>query len=120
MSALAQVKSVGSALVHAFGRTVPDSLLERTILGRIRLMFFALIWVGALFAYLSWQSQKRIDDVLARGTVADARVTRTRVLGRDYLADIEWYDQAGAQERIEDFSVSPAFFNEIARRNPRH
>lgn len=116
MSAFQSLKRAYNAVTCLCERFLPGGLMENTVFGRVHLMFFMAIVMGPIVAGFSWQNQKRVDDVLMRGTVAEAIVTSykaTHGKGTTYSLDIVWRDTQGAERRVEGFVVSGGFYNRV-------
>lgn len=116
MGALQSLKGLFGLINQLLVRVCPAGLFDNTLFARIHLLFFMLIVMGPVFGLISWQSQKRVDDVLMRGTVAEAIVTKTTITrGRSttYSIDIVWHDTRGAARRLEGFIVSPGYYGQI-------
>jgi hypothetical protein len=118
--ALRSLKIVAIAIARPLRRTIPRGLLDNTVFDRIRLGFYLMILLGPFFAVLGWQNQQRVDDILRHGATAEASVTRTQISrgkGTAYMVDIAWRDARGTQHRVEQLSVSAAYFSQITRTN---
>jgi hypothetical protein len=99
-------------------RVCPAGVFENTFFARIHMLFFMLVVMGPVMGLITWQGQKRVDDLMARGTPAVATVTKatiTRVKSTTYSLDLVWRDTQGAQRRLEGFTVSPGFYGQVTR-----
>jgi hypothetical protein len=118
MQALRLLKAAFQHINQLLVRVCPAGMFENTFFARIHLLFFMLVVMGPVVALMSWQGQKRVDDLLARGTPAVATVTKatiTRVKSTTYSLDLVWRDTHGAQRRLEGFTVSPGFYGQVTR-----
>jgi hypothetical protein len=118
MQALRLLKAAFQHINQLLVRVCPAGMFEYTFFARIHLLFFMLVVMGPVVALMSWQGQKRVDDLLARGTPAVATVTKTtitRVKSTTYSLDLVWRDLQGAERRLEGFTVSPGFYGQVTR-----
>jgi hypothetical protein len=121
MRALQSLKTLFGRVNHFLVRVCPAGVFENTVFARIHLLFVMLIIMGPVFGLVSWQSQKRVDDLLVRGTIAEATVTKatiTRGKSTTYSIDMVWRDRQGAQRRLEGFTVSAGYYSRLTRMRP--
>ena len=100
--------AIGRVARHA----VPRGLLDDTVLGRIRMCLYLMIFLGPLIAGIGLWHQNYMNDLLRRGADAIAQVTRLTTInskGTAYRADLAWTGSDGAALRLYQFSVSPQF-----------
>ena len=104
MRALQSLNAVFASINQFLVRVCPAGMFDNTFFARIHLLFFMMIIMGPVVGLISWQNQRRVDDVLLRGTVAEAIVTKTTITrgkSTTYSIDIVWHDTQGAQRRLD-------------------
>jgi hypothetical protein len=96
---------------------------RRSRLADLRVAFCFMVILGLAFTYLSWKSQRRIENLLQNGLGIDATVTKARIThGRGstyWVFDLEWHDSSGMEQHMADFNVSPGFYREKTAKGQR-
>jgi hypothetical protein len=121
MQALQALRAAFGHINRLLVRVLPAGVSENKFFARIHLLFFMLVVMGPPFALISWQGQKRVDDLLARGTSAVATVTKatiTRGKSTTYSLDLAWRDTRGAERRLEGLTVSANYYGQVTRTKP--
>jgi hypothetical protein len=120
MRSLHQLTPTG-ILVRRIGRALKRGLVMHTFYDRIRFACCVMIILGPIFGVVEWHNRQRTADILARGVAAEATVSNSKVTsGRSttYSIDLAWRDAQGAQQRVEQMTVSAGFFGWLTRTNP--
>jgi hypothetical protein len=122
MRALHKLTTAAGAIARRAGPAISRAVLGYTLPHRILQCLLMLIILGPYLVLTGWQNQNRVDDILRRGVIAEASVTRTEVINgksTSYAIDLAWRDAHGVQRRVEQARVSAAYFGQITRDSSR-
>jgi hypothetical protein len=94
----------------------PGGLVDYTIVGRLHVLMFFMLFIAPVCSLLSWYSQNGIDYLLIHGATAKATVTGFKIIhrkGTSYSVDLSWRDVYGIDRRLESFTISASYFARI-------
>lgn len=83
------------------------------IVGKLKWLFIIAAIGGPVFAFLGWTDVNRVNNVMAKGVEAEARITsavrkKGRRSGTSYYVNLAWKDASGTEHTADDIRVSTA------------